>query len=343
VQPLRTTTRRRRRAVLVLAGAVTATVVSTLTPSVAAADPSTAAQARTLVEQAGQRLAEIDEQLNDAQLTVAELQQDAETAAQRFAVAQAAVEAYEPQLRAIAQTGYTGPSQSRVAAFLTSDDASELVQQLTTLDLIAAHVEGLMAQVAVAQDQAEQAKAAADQAAAKARAALAELQEQQAQAQQQVDAYRADFQRLSAEEQAAVTTALAGPSLAAPSTAAVVASAPSASVATVLRTALAQRGDPYVWGSSGPDGFDCSGLTRYAFAAAGIDLPHSSGAQSQMGRAVSRSELQPGDLVFFYSPVSHVGIYLGNGMMVHARTFGQPVAVTSVDQAGYAGARRLFH
>jgi peptidoglycan DL-endopeptidase CwlO len=72
-----------------------------------------------------------------------------------------------------------------------------------------------------------------------------------------------------------------------------------------------------------------------------VSLPHSSGAQSQLGRPVSRSELQPGDLVFFYSPVSHVGLYIGNGMMVHARTFGQPVAVTSVDMSGYAGARRI--
>jgi cell wall-associated NlpC family hydrolase len=96
-----------------------------------------------------------------------------------------------------------------------------------------------------------------------------------------------------------------------------------------------------VWGSAGPDGFDCSGLIAYAYAAAGIGLPHSSRAQSQLGTAVSRPDLQPGDIVYFYSPVSHVGLYIGNGMMVHARTFGQPVAVTSVDLTGYQGARRL--
>jgi cell wall-associated NlpC family hydrolase len=79
----------------------------------------------------------------------------------------------------------------------------------------------------------------------------------------------------------------------------------------------------------------------YAFAAAGIALPHSSRAQSQMGTPVARADLQPGDLVFFYTPVSHVGLYIGNGMMVHARTFGKPVAVTSVDQSGYVGARRI--
>jgi cell wall-associated NlpC family hydrolase len=113
-------------------------------------------------------------------------------------------------------------------------------------------------------------------------------------------------------------------------------------VATAISTALAQVGAPYVWGSSGPDGFDCSGLTSFAYAAAGVSLPHSSGGQSQLGTPVSRAELAPGDLVFFYSPISHVGLYIGDGMMVHARTYGQPVAVTSVDQAGYNTAVRLF-
>jgi peptidoglycan DL-endopeptidase CwlO len=73
-----------------------------------------------------------------------------------------------------------------------------------------------------------------------------------------------------------------------------------------------------------------------------VSLPHSSRSQSRMGTEVSRAELQPGDIVYFYSPVSHVGIYIGDGKMVHARTFGQPVAVTSVDQRGYAGARRIL-
>jgi peptidoglycan DL-endopeptidase CwlO len=97
-----------------------------------------------------------------------------------------------------------------------------------------------------------------------------------------------------------------------------------------------------VWAAAGPDAFDCSGLTQYAYAAAGVSLPHSSSMQSQMGTPVSRSELQPGDLVFFYSPVSHVGMYIGNGQMVHASTSGQPVQVASLDSMGsFSGARRV--
>ena len=118
--------------------------------------------------------------------------------------------------------------------------------------------------------------------------------------------------------------------------------APTAAAQVAVDTALAQLGDPYVWAGDGPDVFDCSGLTQYAYAAVGVALPHSSRAQSQLGVPVSRAELQPGDIVYFYSPVSHVGIYIGDGKMVHARTFGQPVAVTTVDMGGYAGARRIL-
>ncbi len=92
---------------------------------------------------------------------------------------------------------------------------------------------------------------------------------------------------------------------------------------------------------TGADAFDCSGLTMYAYAAAGVTLPHSSRAQAGLGVPVSRADLQPGDLVFFYTPISHVGIYIGNGQMVHASVPGKPVAVTSVDKGGYVGARRV--
>src|SRR3954449_5238675 len=118
--------------------------------------------------------------------------------------------------------------------------------------------------------------------------------------------------------------------------------APTAAAQIAVDTALAQLGDPYVWAGAGPDAFDCSGLTQYAYAAAGISLPHSSQMQSTMGTPVARADLQPGDLVFFYSPVGHVGIYLGDGLMVHAPTTGSVVKIVSLDvMTGYNSARRL--
>lgn len=115
----------------------------------------------------------------------------------------------------------------------------------------------------------------------------------------------------------------------------------SGRMGAVLEYAMAQVGDAYVWGATGPDAFDCSGLTMMAFAQAGISLPHSSRMQSGMGVPVSRSELQPGDLVFGYSPVSHVGIYIGNGLMVHAANPGAGVRVDPYDYIPFSGARRV--
>ena len=118
--------------------------------------------------------------------------------------------------------------------------------------------------------------------------------------------------------------------------------APTMAAQIAVDTALAQQGDPYVWGGAGPDSFDCSGLVMYAYAAAGIALPHSSNMQSTIGAPVAYSDLQPGDLVFFYSPVSHVAMYIGNGQIVQASTYGQPVHVTELAyMPGFNGARRL--
>jgi cell wall-associated NlpC family hydrolase len=125
-----------------------------------------------------------------------------------------------------------------------------------------------------------------------------------------------------------------------------VAAAPAAAsthaAQVAIDTALAQRGKPYVWAGSGPNSFDCSGLTSFAYKAAGINLPRTSKAQATVGTPVARAALKPGDLVFFYSPISHVGIYIGNGQMVHAPTSGDVVKVTNVSAMGhFAGARRL--
>ena len=118
--------------------------------------------------------------------------------------------------------------------------------------------------------------------------------------------------------------------------------APNQAAQTAVDTALAQQGKPYAWGGAGPNSFDCSGLAQFAYAAAGVSLPHSSRTQSTLGVPVGRANLQPGDLVFFYSPVSHVAIYIGNGQIVQASTYGQPVAVTNLDyMPGYNSARRI--
>jgi cell wall-associated NlpC family hydrolase len=111
--------------------------------------------------------------------------------------------------------------------------------------------------------------------------------------------------------------------------------------AQALRAALSKRGDPYVWGAAGPSAFDCSGLVLWAYQQVGISLPHFTGAQWNMGIHVSRGQLEPGDLVFFYADIGHVGLYIGNGLMVDAPDFGETVQVEPVMWNVYVGAVRI--
>ncbi|WP_346619198.1 NlpC/P60 family protein [Blastococcus montanus] len=118
--------------------------------------------------------------------------------------------------------------------------------------------------------------------------------------------------------------------------------APTHAAQVAVDSALSKLGAPYVWGGTGPGGYDCSGLTWSSYRDAGITLPRTSRAQSTVGVHVDRAHLQPGDLIFFYSPVGHVAMYIGNGLMVHSSTFGQPVKVVPVDSMwGYNTARRV--
>jgi cell wall-associated NlpC family hydrolase len=111
--------------------------------------------------------------------------------------------------------------------------------------------------------------------------------------------------------------------------------------AQALRWALSVRGSPYVWGAAGPGAFDCSGLVMWAYAKVGISLPHFTGEQWNMGIHVGRNQLQPGDLVFFYPDIGHVGLYIGNNLMVDAPDFGEVVQVQPVMWAYYVGAVRI--
>lgn len=115
----------------------------------------------------------------------------------------------------------------------------------------------------------------------------------------------------------------------------------------IINTAQQFLGVPYVWGGTSPSGFDCSGFVQYVFAQCGINLPRTADIQATAGYPVSKAELQPGDLVFFagdYVNISHVGIYVGEGKMIHASQSG--IAYDSLYRdyriAHYAGARRVL-
>ncbi|MCZ4120650.1 C40 family peptidase [Streptomyces sp. H39-S7] len=116
--------------------------------------------------------------------------------------------------------------------------------------------------------------------------------------------------------------------------------APSARAAQAVAFAFTALGLPYVWGATGPSSYDCSGLTQAAWKAAGVSLPRTTYTQINAGQRVSESQLQPGDLVFFYSGISHVGLYIGNGQMIHAPRPGAPIRIAPINEMPFAGASR---
>ncbi len=177
----------------------------------------------------------------------------------------------------------------------------------------------------------------------------AERERRAAAAQAEAEARAAEQASRSRTTAAAPTTQTAGETPAAADEQAAeeeeapVASSGSGRAQQVVDAALTKVGSSYVWGTSGPSTFDCSGLTSWAYRQIGVNLTRSSrGQYSSAGRKVSKSELQPGDLVFYYSPVSHVGLYIGNGKIVDAANPRSGVRVTSLDSMPFTGARRVL-
>jgi peptidoglycan DL-endopeptidase CwlO len=358
---------RRVLVALVAAGGLILTPI----PASAEPQPTTATEAASLIAARAHDLEVLTERFNAAGEELKAIQEKAARAAADLTAAVAALAQAREHVREVAYGAYTGGRLGPFEAMLTSDSPDELLDRVGTLQTIAAHNNDALGNADRANHDADRAKAAAEQAAADAQAQVELLAAQKKDLDNQIAAYQAEYERLNAEEQrasraaaerqaaadqAAADQAAAEPGAssgqssdpapaappAPPAPAAAPATGGSSAAQTAVDTAMAQLGDPYVWAAAGPDAFDCSGLVQYAYAAAGIQLPHSSSMQSTMGSPVSRSALVPGDLVFFYSPVSHVGIYIGNGQMVHASTSGEPVKTASVDSMpSYNSARRI--
>ena len=230
-----------------------------------------------------------------------------------------------------------------------SDNAQEALSQAAVVDAFAAHQSDALAVVAaerntLAQRQAnveeqetalqavqadlESEKKAIDENVNKAEGLLASLKAQEREILAEIETERqAEAARASRDEvrQEPNSTQSSAPSPAPPP-----APAASGRAGAAVAFALAQVGDPYVYGGTGPDGWDCSGLTSGAWRAAGVSIPRTSQAQYSGLPRVSPSSAQPGDIVVYYSGASHVGLYIGNGQIVHASRPGRPVSVTSM-------------
>lgn len=317
------------------------------------AEPTTAEDAQEQIAELNHQLEIVTEEYNDAQILLDEREAEAALATAQLGQVQRDIIELDSQVRQVAQSAYTGDQLAGFTVLMTSASPQEFLDKLNTLDAISAHSNDLVTDLGLARQHAQELSATAERALAEADAAAADLVSKKATIEAGLPVVEALLATLTAQERA-VALALHGPSTTAapsdpersdepesPAPSSPIA-APTEAAQIAVDTAYAQLGDPYVWAADGPDSFDCSGLTMYSYAAAGISLPHSSQMQSTMGMYVPRDQLQPGDLVFYYSPVSHVGIYVGDNQVIEAANSGSPVSIRDLDAwSGYSHAQRV--
>jgi cell wall-associated NlpC family hydrolase len=320
--------------------------VDEATPSAPAPVPTDAAGAAARLEQVQRDAEALTEQWHAAQDAVTarraerdDLRKAVDPARSAAGAARNDEEGYRTQVDSVALTTFESGRLDTFNALLASGSPQDYLDQMSALEIISSdQAAALNALTTVtertrrAQDDADAAAARAQTAADDAVRAEQDLASRKRDADRLVDEAEALLRRLTPRERADRL----GPDVVAPPL-------PSGTGAGVraLRAAAAQLGKSYRWGATGPASFDCSGLTSFAFRQAGITLPRSSSQQSLVGRSVGLADLQPGDLVFFYNPVSHVGIYAGDGKMIHAPQTGDVVRYQAVNRRTFAGARRL--
>jgi cell wall-associated NlpC family hydrolase len=296
----------------------------------AEASPTKISQLESQLQRLNQQSDQLVEQYLQAKLQLKQtegmlgsLRADAEQAGRTLQDAQA-------RLGARAAAAYMQGPGNNLSAVLGSTNPGDTLDRVQVLDLLARQDGDLMDTLKVAGDNYQARKRA-----------LEASQRQQAQQvegldakQREVDATVARTKQLLAQVKASDRAKVLAAANGAGSGGGSTGSQPppsfpnvpvSGGAAKAVAYAKAQVGKPYSYGASGPGSFDCSGLTMMAWAQAGISLPHSSSAQSSSTRHVSSSEIQPGDLVFYYSPVSHVAIYVGGGQQVAATHTGDYV------------------
>ncbi|MEV6562674.1 NlpC/P60 family protein [Nocardia sp. NPDC051756] len=313
--------------------------------------PSTATEAVQRMIDLSRQSDQLNQQALDAQSDldaklVIQHDADAKLAASTDMVNRARdeVRKYQPIIDRTAIAAYQGARTNRLFAVLVSDSPQQLLDQMSTLDVLAAQTSAQLDQYKVATDAADKAETVARRAADEARTAS-----------DKADTVRTDLERKRSDLGGAIAQVVqAWGSLSAKDKSALAGSPfppgfdrdtllqglVPGSGTSALAAGLTRIGDPYVWGATGPNQFDCSGLVQWAFKQVGKNVPRTSSAQATYGTPVSKDELQPGDVVFFYSDISHVGIYAGNGLMLHASTFGVPVAVAPMGSTPYNSARR---
>ena len=335
-------------------------VLAALLASNVSADP--AADALTELTELARLAEQTTEQIHTAQIDLDEklaAQQIAEeVAASDRATADAAsadLTTYQGAVDTFAAAAYMGGGSGTLEAALTATSPQELIDELAAQKTLASELTAQMVAFRSASARAAEAVERSAKSAAQARATADEaaavrtdLEAKQRRAEEQIAAVQARYEALTPDQQAILADP--GPSppripspTSDPSIVAMPGPAADESLGgttAIVQAALTRVGSPYSWGATGPDAFDCSGLIKWAFLQNGKSLPRSSQALAQGGQPVAVADVQPGDIVTFYADVSHAGIYIGDGMMVHASTYGTPVKVAPISSAPIHNVRR---
>jgi cell wall-associated NlpC family hydrolase len=359
-----------RRLLLRGVAAAAATLVTTgLLPAISsqAAPPQTVAEAQAQVDQLNERAEVITEQYNGAQARLAEARRTATAATAAAQQAHTAVTTARAKVSAFAAQSYeSGGMTQSLSAVLASGDPGQTLARMAALQQVGQARSAVLTRAKSAAQNYKQALATASQATAHAQAISAELSTQKQLVESLLAQSRRVLDRLTAQQRAQMLAAQRARAAAEEARAAAalraeaaqraardasrvpnpVASPQSSNGASIAARAVAaamtKLGRPYVWAAAGPNSFDCSGLVQWAYRQAGVATAHYTGTFWNTYRHVSRSELRPGDLVFFYPDHHHVGIYIGGGKMINAPQTGDVVKIASVAGHGhYSGAVRV--
>lgn len=258
--------------------------------------------------------------------------QEAGQAEQVANQARAEEERFRGKVDQLTRASYQGARLNKLSALLVSETPEDFLDRASALDVLAKDNNDAVKAVASARQQAETAERAAQDARNRAvqaeadAARIAEDLDQKTKAMQdQIAKARQRYNELSSADR---------DSLKSDGETGVGSIAGAGAAVAAVNAALSKQGSSYVWGAKGPSTFDCSGLTYWAYKTAGVTIGGSTKTQVGEGRSVSASDLKPGDLIFYYSPVSHVAMYIGNGKAVHAPTEGDVVKVADYKKIG---------
>ncbi|QSB14752.1 C40 family peptidase [Natronosporangium hydrolyticum] len=302
----------------IMAAAVVAVPVIFAGPAYAQDSPE---ELQSQIDDAWRELEPIIEEHNAIRIELEERQEEAEELEEKIEPLQLQVDLARAEISDIALYNFKGGNVTAFKALLTTGSPLTFAEQLTALDQFARAQQGKILKVLETKEAYETEQEELD-------ALVAELTATEEDLAERADEIDAEIDRL--EDLREEALANAAPDTSAPAVSGS-GNCPSGANA-VMAFACAQLGKPYGWGTAGPDTFDCSGLTMRAWEQAGASLPHNAAAQRNATRQVDRTDLQPGDLVFYHSGLSHVGLYAGNGWIVHAPQAGNPVRMMQIDQ-----------